>query len=79
MWCNLCAKYKKEISALLKGVSLASALAMANGTNYLSKHSASLNNINHFPRCAFYSVSYLELHCYSFSLQESNYERHFFL
>lgn len=41
MWCKLCAKYKKEISQHLKGVALASALAMANGTNFVAKHSVS--------------------------------------
>ena len=41
MWCKLCAKYKKEISQHLKGVALTSALAMANGTNYVAKYSVS--------------------------------------
>ena len=42
MWCKICAKYKTEISQHLKGVALTSALAMADGTNYVAKHSVSL-------------------------------------
>ena len=41
MWCKLCAKYKHEISAHLKGVALKSALSMADGTSYVSGHSVS--------------------------------------
>ena len=41
MWCKLCAKYKEQISSHLKGVARTSALSMADGTNYVAKHSVS--------------------------------------
>ena len=59
MWCKLCAKYKKEISSHLKGVALTSSLAMANGTNYVSKHSVSLNTVNHFSFSMFGVLFYI--------------------
>ena len=41
MWCKLCAKYKAEIERHLKGVAKTSALSMAQGTNFVAKHSLS--------------------------------------